>query len=197
MVQSAADDYNGSITCNLSAQLTQMRSATRPTFCGLHDPLITCAWISSRSRAISGCAQRRSPAARQLELTVLPRVSPRIVRDGVWSLLPGQRRWSSCCTSTSFTGWAPFTVLPVLLPLGSNGVKGRKKGCSREVCIPHEFSVSKGRWDRNRTCNLRLWSLLPSVQQRSGTYLNGLEMGHFAGDKYVDVRQRSPALGSS
>jgi hypothetical protein len=61
---------------------------------------------------------------------------------------------------------------------------------------PHEFRV-RGRWDRNRTCNLRFWSLLPFVQQRSGTYTNTLEMSHFDGPKYVDVHQRSPALGST
>jgi len=53
-----------------------------------------------------------------------------------------------------------------------------------------------GRWDRNRTCNLRFWSLLPFVQERSGKYTKGLEMAHFDGPKYVDVQQRSLALGS-
>jgi hypothetical protein len=53
-----------------------------------------------------------------------------------------------------------------------------------------------GRWDRNRTCTLRLWSLLPYVQGRSRKYTKGLKMGHFDGPKYVEVHQSSPALGS-
>jgi hypothetical protein len=53
------------------------------------------------------------------------------------------------------------------------------------------------RWDGNRTGALRFWSLLPSVQQGSGTYLDRLEMGHLVDPKYVDVHQRSPALGST
>src|SRR5262245_1229409 len=53
-----------------------------------------------------------------------------------------------------------------------------------------------GRWDRNRTCTLRLWSLLPFVQGRSRTYTNTLEIAHFVGPKCQEVHQRSPALGS-
>jgi hypothetical protein len=37
----------------------------------------------------------------------------------------------------------------------------------------------QGRWDRNRTGNLRLWSLLPFVQGRSGAYTSTLEIAHF------------------
>jgi len=58
------------------------------------------------------------------------------------------------------------------------------------------IEAENGRWDRNRTCNLRLWSLLPFVQQRSGKYTNSPEMPHLAGAKYVGVHQSSPALGS-
>ena len=54
-----------------------------------------------------------------------------------------------------------------------------------------------GRWDRNRTGNLRFWSLLLFVQLRSRKYTKGLEMGQFDGPKYVEVHQRSPALGST
>ena len=58
-------------------------------------------------------------------------------------------------------------------------------------------ALVRGRWDRNRTCNLRFWSLLPFVQERSGKYTKGLEMAHFDGPKYQEVHQRSPALGSN
>jgi hypothetical protein len=54
-----------------------------------------------------------------------------------------------------------------------------------------------GRWDRNRTCTLRFWSLLPFVQERSGTYTTGLKIAHFGALKYQEVPQRSPALGST
>src|SRR5262249_7268057 len=66
---------------------------------------------------------------------------------------------------------------------------------SRAV-IPTDSGLTD-RWDRNRTCALRLWSLLPFVQQRSGTYTKGLKSAHFDTPKYVDVHQRSPALGST
>jgi hypothetical protein len=35
------------------------------------------------------------------------------------------------------------------------------------AAIPHEFSVCEGRWDRNRTCNLRCWSSPRFVRQCS------------------------------
>ena len=84
----------------------------------------------------------------------------------------------------------------IMLPLGSNGVKARELGCSHIVRSRHEFKHKTGRWDRNRTGTLRFWSLLPFVQQRSGKYTKSLEIAHFDGPKYVDVHQRSPALGS-
>src|SRR5262245_10805179 len=55
----------------------------------------------------------------------------------------------------------------------------------------------RGRWDRNRTCTLRLWSLLPFVQLRSGAYTRGLKIAHFDGPTCLEVHQRSPALGST
>jgi hypothetical protein len=55
-----------------------------------------------------------------------------------------------------------------MLPLGSTGVKARKKGCIPYGCSPHKFSVCEGRWDRNRTCTLRLWSTGRAVQTRPG-----------------------------
>ena len=58
----------------------------------------------------------------------------------------------------------------------------------------------EGRWDRNRTCNLRLRSLLPFVQGRSR---NGWKLT-FVGventvkvTNYVDVHQLSPVLGQT
>jgi len=79
---------------------------------------------------------------------------------------------------------------------GQMGSNARKTGCTLCACSLGEFRFSAGRWDRNRTCNLRFWSLLPFVQGRSGTYTKGLKTGHFDGSKYVEVHQRSPALGS-
>jgi hypothetical protein len=61
---------------------------------------------------------------------------------------------------------------------------------------PHEFKA-QGWWDRNRTGPLRLWSLLPFVQQRSETYTSTLEMTLFEAPKCQEVHQRSPALGST
>jgi hypothetical protein len=63
------------------------------------------------------------------------------------------------------------------------------------ACSPMNSRFS-GRWDRNRTCTLRFWSLLPVVQQRSGKYTSRLEIAHFVSPKYVEVHQSSPALGS-
>src|SRR5690242_15720674 len=57
-------------------------------------------------------------------------------------------------------------------------------------------AFERGRWDRDRTCNLRFWSLLPFVQGRSRKYTMGLKMAYFDGPKYVEVHQRSSALGS-
>jgi hypothetical protein len=54
-----------------------------------------------------------------------------------------------------------------------------------------------GRWDRSRTGALRLWSLLPSVQPRSGTYTSTLKVAHFEDPTCLDVHHRSPALGST
>src|SRR5262249_1317634 len=62
-------------------------------------------------------------------------------------------------------------------------------------CSPDKFRVYRGRWDRNRTCNLRFWSLLPFVQLRSGTFTSPLKMAHFEGPKYQEVHQCSPASG--
>jgi hypothetical protein len=55
------------------------------------------------------------------------------------------------------------------------------------ACSQHEFSVCEGRWDRNRVCTLRFWSLLPFVQLRSAKYTNGLEMALFDGPKCLEV----------
>ena len=57
-------------------------------------------------------------------------------------------------------------------------------GLKRNRSSPQKMRLKWGRWDRNRTGNLRLWSLLPFVQQRSETYTKGLEMAHFDGRKY-------------
>jgi hypothetical protein len=75
------------------------------------------------------------------------------------------------------------------------GVNARTLHWGHDACTRMNSGFA-GRWDRNRTCTLRFWSLLPFVQQRSGTYTNTLEIGHFDGPKYQDVHQRSPALGS-
>jgi hypothetical protein len=49
---------------------------------------------------------------------------------------------------------------------GQMGSKARKTGCASYNCSTHEFRVRKGRWDRNRTCNLRFWSTRRAVQDR-------------------------------
>ena len=54
----------------------------------------------------------------------------------------------------------------------------------------------RGRWDRNRTCNLRCWSLLPFVQQRSRKYKTGLKIAHFDGPTCQEVHQSSPEFTS-
>jgi hypothetical protein len=58
-------------------------------------------------------------------------------------------------------------------------------------------SRCRGRWDRNRTCNLRLWSLLPFVQLRSGMYTKWLKVAHFECPKCQEVLQGLPALGAT
>src|SRR5262245_51692895 len=62
-----------------------------------------------------------------------------------------------------------------------------QSGSKRLRHEPLQFRILWGRWDRNRTCSLRFWSLLPSVQQRSGAYTSRLEVAHFDGPKYQDV----------
>jgi hypothetical protein len=82
---------------------------------------------------------------------------------------------------------------------GSNGSVESKEaniGSSREVCSLREISLTKSGWDRNRTCKLRFWSLLPFVQRRSGEYTSNLEIAHFVGPMRQDVHQRSPAFAS-
>jgi hypothetical protein len=74
----------------------------------------------------------------------------------------------------------------------TTAVNGLKRNRSR----PQKMRLKRGRWDRNRTCNLRFWSLLPFVQGRSRAYTKGLKIGHFDVPKCVEVHQRSPALGS-
>jgi hypothetical protein len=79
------------------------------------------------------------------------------------------------------------TTMP---PLWSIGVNPCKMGRMPYVCTPVNSKLARGGWDRSRTCTLRFWSLLPFVQQRSGTYTNGLEIANFDSPKYVDVHRR-------
>ena len=82
-----------------------------------------------------------------------------------------------------------------VVPVGINwGQQHAKLGCLPCGCSPHKFRVLEGRWDRNRTCNLRSWSALPFVQHRSGTYTRCLEMPYFDLRKCVDVHQSSTAF---
>ena len=46
------------------------------------------------------------------------------------------------------------------------GVNARKTGCTPHGRSLDEFSICKGRWDRNRTCNLRFWSTRRTIQSR-------------------------------
>src|SRR5262249_2529959 len=48
-----------------------------------------------------------------------------------------------------------------------------------------------GRWDTNRTCTRRVWSLPPFVPQRSGPYTNTLDTAHSDGPK---VRRSPPTF---
>jgi hypothetical protein len=92
---------------------------------------------------------------------------------------------------------AKIKLLPFLLPLGVNGIRRRKIGCSLKICSLLKFSVWEGSWDRNRTGALRFWSPLPFVRERSGTYTSRLKIAHFDGVKCLEVHQRSPALGAN
>jgi hypothetical protein len=59
----------------------------------------------------------------------------------------------------------------VLLVLGSTGVKARRMSWRHMACSPHEFSVCRGRWDRNRTGNLRIWRWWRCVLERPVPFL--------------------------
>jgi hypothetical protein len=74
-------------------------------------------------------------------------------------------------------------LLLVVLTLGSTGVKARQIGCTAYRCGSHELQSTRGRWDRNRTGNLRFWSTLPFVHQRSATYTSTLNIAHCVGPK--------------
>jgi hypothetical protein len=76
------------------------------------------------------------------------------------------------------------------------GSKHTERRGGNEAAMPIN-SGFPGRWDRNRIGALQLWSLLPFVQERSGTYTRGLKMALFNGPMYQEVSQRSPALGST
>src|SRR5690348_7523569 len=47
--------------------------------------------------------------------------------------------------------------LEVWLPFGSPGHRERRSGFEHIRSKPLHFRISRGRWDRNRTCNLRFW----------------------------------------
>ena len=111
-------------------------------------------------------------------------------------LLTGDRQRARCCRRNSATKRVALRYLRSCSWWYRIGGKADTLGWRDKACGPYRFIV-RGRWDRNRTCNLRFWSLLPFVQQRSGKYTNRLEMAHFDGPKYVEVHQRSPALGST
>src|SRR5262245_15069509 len=85
-----------------------------------------------------------------------------------------------------------------VVPVGVKcGHRTQKQAASHVTTAPMNSVFARGRWDRNRTCTLRCWSLLPYVQHRSGAYTSMLEMAHFDGPECQDVPQRSPSLGST
>jgi len=88
--------------------------------------------------------------------------------------------------------WVPWNGFSAVC-FADNGADTRAKAKIRLV-FHTQSRNSTGRWDRNRTCNLRVWSLLPYVRERSGAYTKWLETAHFDARKYVDVPQSSPAL---
>jgi hypothetical protein len=61
----------------------------------------------------------------------------------------------------------------------------------------HKFSICKGQVGQESNLHPAVVGLLPFVQHRSGTYTRRLKMAHFDDPKYVEVHQRSPALGSN
>jgi hypothetical protein len=87
-------------------------------------------------------------------------------------------------------------LLLVVSRRGHHRVNAQSMCCGHGAAVPMNSGLA-GRWDRDRTCALRLWSQLPFVQGRSGTYTSSLEMAHFDRPKYQEVHQSSPALGST
>jgi hypothetical protein len=59
----------------------------------------------------------------------------------------------------------PAALLLVVSCRGQTGVKTQTVYWRHGAAIPM-ISGLRGRWDRNRTCSLRFWSLLPFVQTR-------------------------------
>jgi hypothetical protein len=53
-------------------------------------------------------------------------------------------------------------------PLGVNWGQSTQSGLNASSLRPPMNSEFSGRWDRNRTCNLRFWSTRRAVQTRPG-----------------------------
>ena len=142
----------------------------------------------------SGGVPRAQPQVRRpsaITPDLLHKFGLRIMRYGARSLATGAKAAGAPAVPVaSITSWASITRLPVLFPLGSSGVNARKTGCTRRGCSPHEFSFYEGRWGRNRTGTLRLWSLLPFVQGRTRAPLKSPILAVQSVRKFTNVHRR-------
>jgi hypothetical protein len=68
------------------------------------------------------------------------------------------------CSSALIIRRASRSWLPALLPLGSNGSTHTKWRAHCAAAARMNSRLPRGSRDRNRTCNLRLWSTRRSVQ---------------------------------
>ena len=97
---------------------------------------------------------------------LLPGWYPGMVRDVAEVAIDSAKSAGACCIRNSNIYRATFrrsTVLPLAgLTFVSNRGQRAYSVLKAQGWCPHESRLP-GRWDRNRTCNLRLWSLLPSV----------------------------------
>jgi hypothetical protein len=87
------------------------------------------------------------------------------MRDSARLLLAVEDRSRPWCTSRSITSWASLTWLPALPRWGQMGSMRAKQAARHVAAVPINSRL-RGRWDRNRTCNLRFWSTRRAVQDR-------------------------------
>jgi hypothetical protein len=106
---------------------------------------------------------------------LLTEVGPSTIGDSARLLFPGQRLPEPL--PYQYVNYQ-LGVSRITAGVAPVEVKAHKMCCVPCVRSPHEFRANQGRWDRNRTCILQFWSLLPFVHQRSPEFTSvGVNIG--------------------